>query len=106
MAPEASHNPQEVENPYKGRGALPAIRMRMPLPIATHQQHGEVHGRAKIWAAQANRYRVLARAREERRTYYGDFLSAAIAADPLEGETSSGPRGTKQLPWDAPPPRK
>ena len=77
--------PQEVENPYKGRGAPPAIRMRMPLPIATHQQHGEVHGRAKIWAAQANRYRELARAREERRTYYGDLLSAAIAANPLRG---------------------
>ena len=51
-----------------------------PLP-RTHQQHGEVHGRAKVWAAQANRYRELARAREEHRTYYGDFLSAAIAAN-------------------------
>ena len=56
--------PQENEEPYKGRGAPPAIRMRMPLPIATHQQHGEVHGRAKVWTAQANRYRELARARE------------------------------------------
>ena len=74
--------PQEAEDPYKGRGAPPAIRMRMPLPIATRQQHGEVHGRAKIWAAQENRYRELARAREEHRTYYGDLLSAAIAAYP------------------------
>ena len=55
----------------------------MPLPIATHQQHGEVHGKAKVWAAQANRYRELARSRGERRTYYGDLLTAAIAANPL-----------------------
>ena len=74
--------PQDGGDPYKGRGAPPAIRMRTPLPIATHQQHGEVHGRAQIWTAQANRHRELARAREEHRTYYGDFLSAAIAASP------------------------
>ena len=55
----------------------------MPLPIATHQQHGEVHGKAKVWAAQANRYRELARAREVHRQYYGDLLAAAIAANPL-----------------------
>ena len=54
----------------------------MPLPIATHQQHGEVHGKAKVWTAQANRYRELTRAREEHRWYYGDLLSAAIAANP------------------------
>ena len=74
--------PQNDEEPYKGRGAAPVIRMRMPLPIATHQKHGEVHGRAKIWTAQANMYRELARAREEHRTYYGDLLSAAVAANP------------------------
>ena len=74
--------PQDGVDPYKGRGAPPAIRMRMPLPIATRQQHGEVHGMAKIWAAQANRYREVARAREEHGTYYSDFLSAAIAANP------------------------
>ena len=49
--------PQKAEEPYRGRGAPPVVRMRMPLPIATHQQHGEVHGRAKAWTAQANRYR-------------------------------------------------
>ena len=75
--------PQESEEPYKGRGAPPVVRMRMPLPIATHQQHGEVHGKAKVWAAQANRYRELARAREVHRQYYGDLLAAAIAANPL-----------------------
>ena len=74
--------PQDNEEPYKERGAPPAIRMRMPLPIATHQQHGEVHGKAKIWTAQANRCKELARAREEHRWYYGDLLSAAIAANP------------------------
>ena len=80
--------PQDNEEPYdKGRGAPPAIRMRMPLPIATHQQHGEVHGRAKIWTARANRYRELARAREEHRSYYGDLLSAAIAANPPRGRS-------------------
>ena len=57
----------------------------MHLPVATHQQHGEVHGKAKIWAAQANRYRELARAREERRTYYADLLTAAIVANPPRG---------------------
>ena len=57
----------------------------MPLPIATHQQHGEVHGKAKIWAAQANRYRELARAREEHGQHYGDLLVAAIADSPPRG---------------------
>ena len=59
--------PQDAEGPYRGRGTPPVVRMRMPLPIATHQQHGEVHGRAKAWTAQANRYRELARAKEEHR---------------------------------------
>ena len=57
----------------------------MPLPIATHQQHGEVHGKAKIWAAQAKRYRELARAREEHRQHCGDLLVAAIADSPPRG---------------------
>ena len=77
--------PREAEGPYKGRGTPPAVRMRMPLPVATHQRHGEVHGKARIWAAQANRYRELARAREERRTYYADLLTAAIVANPPRG---------------------
>ena len=42
-----------------------------------------MHGKAKVWAARANRYRELARAREEHRQYHGDFLAAAIAANPL-----------------------
>ena len=87
---------QDSEEPYKGRGTPPAIRMRMPLPIATHQQHGEVHGRAKVWTAQANRYRELAKAREGHRWYYGDFLSAAIAANPLGKGARFGPRGTRR----------
>ena len=39
---------QEVEVPYKGRGTAPVVRLRMPLPIATHRRHGEVHGKPKI----------------------------------------------------------
>ena len=54
----------------------------MPLPIATHQRYGEVHGRAKVWMVQANRYRELARVRLEHRQHYGDFLVEAIAANP------------------------
>ena len=73
---------QEEEEPYKGRGAAPIVRMRMPFPIATHRGHSEVHGRAKVWTAQANRYRESARAREEHRQHYGDLLVAAIAANP------------------------
>ena len=57
----------------------------MPLPIATHQRHGKMHGKAKIWTAQANRYRELARARLEHRQHYGDLLIAAIAANPSGG---------------------
>ena len=56
---------QKEEWPYEGRCTAPVIRMRMPRPIATHQGHREVHGKAKIWTAQANRYRELARARLE-----------------------------------------
>ena len=81
--------PQEEEGPYKGRGAPPVVRMRMTLLIATHLRHGEVHGKAKIWAAQANRYRELARAREEHRRHYGDFLVAAIAHNPLRGRNQT-----------------
>ena len=40
---------QGDEGPYRGRGTAPIVRMRMPLPIATHQRHGEVHGKAKVW---------------------------------------------------------
>ena len=61
---------QEEEGPYRGRGAGPIVRSRMPLPIATHRKHGEVHGKAKVWSAQANRYRELARARQEHRHHY------------------------------------
>ena len=75
--------------PCKTQGTAPVIRMRMPLPIATHHRHGEVHGKAKVWTAQANRYRELARARLEHRQHYGDLLVAAIAANP-EGK---GPKG-------------
>ena len=56
--------------PYTGRGAAPVVRLRMPLPIATHKRHGEVHGKAKILAGQANRYRELARAKEEHKQHY------------------------------------
>ena len=73
---------QGEEGPYRGRGMAPAVKKRMPLPIATHQRHGEVHGRAKVWTAQANRYRELARARLEHRQHYGDLLVEAIAANP------------------------
>ena len=76
---------QGEEGLYRGRGIAPVITMRMPLPIATHRRHGEVHGKAKIWTAQANRYRELARARLEHRQHYGDFLVAAIAANPPRG---------------------
>ena len=88
--------PQEGEEPYKGRGAPAVVRMRMPLPIATHQQHGEVYGKAKVWTAQANKYRELARAREEHRQYYGDFLAAAIAANhPRERDQTWAQRDQK-----------
>ena len=76
---------QEGEAPYKGRGAQPVARLRMPLPIATYRRHGEVHGKAKIWASQANRYRELARARAEHRQHYRNLLVAAIAANPPGG---------------------
>ena len=68
------------EGPYKGRGTAPVVRKRMPLPVSTHQRHGEVHGRASVWTAQANHYRELARARLEH--HYGDILVEAIAANP------------------------
>ena len=70
------------EGPYRGRSTAPVVRKRMPLPISTHQRHREVHGRAKVWTAQANRYRELARARLEHRKHYGDILVEAIAANP------------------------
>ena len=70
------------EGPYRGRSTAPVVRKRMPLPISTHQRHREVHGRAKVWTAQANRYRELARARLEHRQHYGDILVEAIAANP------------------------
>ena len=70
------------EGPYRGRGTAPVVRKRMPLPISTHQRNGEVHGRAKIWTAQTNRYRELARIRQEQRQHYGDILVGAIAANP------------------------
>ena len=76
---------QGEEGLYKGRGVAPIVRTRVPLPIATHQRHGEVHGKAKVWTAQANRYRELARARKEHRQHYGDLLVAAIAANPPRG---------------------
>ena len=78
----------------------------MPLPIATHQQRGEVHSKAKVWAAQANRYRELARAREEHRQYYGDVLAAAIAANPLGKGVRFGPAGNRRSPLGEPPRRK
>ena len=73
---------QVEEGPYRGRGTAPVVRKRVPLPISTHQRHGEVHGRAKVWTAQANRYRELARARLEHRQHYGDILVEATAANP------------------------
>ena len=76
---------QGEEGLYRGRGIAPVIRVRMPLPIATHQRHGEVHGKVKIWTAQANLYRELARARLDHSQHYGDFLVAAIAANPPRG---------------------
>ena len=80
--------------PYTGRGTAPVVRLRMPPPIATHRRHGEVHS-DKAWAAQANRYRELARAREEHRQHYGDLLVANIAANP-EGEGRYlGPEGSE-----------
>ena len=39
---------QGEEGPYRGRSTAPVIRKRKPLPISTHQRHGEVHGRAKV----------------------------------------------------------
>lgn len=86
---------QGDEGPYRGRGTAPAARMRMPLPIATHQRHGEVHGRAKIWTAQANRYRELARARLEHRQHYGDPVVEAIAANPEGKGPLVGPKGSQ-----------
>ena len=41
---ERAGNAQGDEGPYRGRGTAPIVRMRMPLPIATHQRHGEVRG--------------------------------------------------------------
>ena len=92
--------------PYRGRGTAPVVRLRMPVPIATHRRHGEVHGKAKVWVAQANRYRELARAREEHRQHYGDLLVAAIAANPPRGRDATwAHRGQKiasgrATPWD------
>ena len=48
-----------------------------------------MHGKAKVWAAQANRYRELAQAREEHRQHYGDLLVAAIAANPPRGRDAT-----------------
>ena len=89
----AGTSPDE-EGPYRGRGTAPVVRKRMPLPISTHQRHGEVHGRAKIWAAQANRYKELARAKQEHRQHYGDILARrSHCCQPSEGE--GPPMGSK-----------
>ena len=60
-------------------------------PIATHRAHGEVHGKGRVWAAQAARYRELARARADHRSHYADLLVRAIA--------TQGPRGKDPV-WD------
>ena len=73
----------------------------MPLPIATRQQHGEVHGKAKVWAAQANRYRELARARATATSW--PQLSPPT---PLGKGVRFGPRGTRRSPLGEPPRRK
>ena len=74
--------PSEHRGPYRGRGEPVRIQRRRPNPRTCHFAEGEQNGRARAWAVRADRYRDLARAREEGRHYAAGYLVQAIVADP------------------------
>jgi len=75
----------EHRGPYRGRGEPPLVKRRRPLPPALNRTAGEVHGAGRAWAAQAARYRGLAKARLDGRSFLAAKLAGAIARDPPRG---------------------